>query len=365
MNAYLTEPRWFERATGFSDAGDGPLVAARPRSPTSRPSTASPRRCRSTPAASASWPGITSRPRATWACRSSASACCTGTATSPSRCPPTAGRPSATRPTTRTGCRSTLLRDAGGRAGPGQRGAGRRPRAGRPDLGGPGRPGAAAAARLLRGGERARAAARSPTGCTAGAASTGSGRNCCSASAASARCARSARSPATRSPRCSTPTRGTPASSASSASASTSPQGSAFDEALELCRAGTVFTTHTPVPGRASTGSRRDLIERYFSHGRRRPGAAGGPGARAWRRDLPGRRPARVQHGRHGHAAGAAGQRRSASCTAQVSREMFAGLWPGFDTAEVPIGSITNGVHAPTWVAPRDTGAGQTRVRRR
>jgi starch phosphorylase len=35
----------------------------------------------------------------------------------------------------------------------------------------------------------------------------------------------------------------------------------------------------------------------------------------------------------------------------QVSREMFAGLWPGFDTAEVPIGSITNGVHAPTWVA--------------
>jgi starch phosphorylase len=30
---------------------------------------------------------------------------------------------------------------------------------------------------------------------------------------------------------------------------------------------------------------------------------------------------------------------------------MFAGLWPGFDTAEVPIGSITNGVHAPTWVA--------------
>ncbi len=30
---------------------------------------------------------------------------------------------------------------------------------------------------------------------------------------------------------------------------------------------------------------------------------------------------------------------------------MFAGLWPGFDTGEVPIGSITNGVHAPTWVA--------------
>ena len=34
-----------------------------------------------------------------------------------------------------------------------------------------------------------------------------------------------------------------------------------------------------------------------------------------------------------------------------VAREMFARLWPGFDEPEVPIGYITNGVHAPTWVA--------------
>ena len=34
-----------------------------------------------------------------------------------------------------------------------------------------------------------------------------------------------------------------------------------------------------------------------------------------------------------------------------VSRDMFHGLWPAFDEAEVPIGSITNGVHAPSWVA--------------
>ncbi len=27
------------------------------------------------------------------------------------------------------------------------------------------------------------------------------------------------------------------------------------------------------------------------------------------------------------------------------------GLWPDFDAADAPIGSITNGVHAPTWVA--------------
>ena len=30
---------------------------------------------------------------------------------------------------------------------------------------------------------------------------------------------------------------------------------------------------------------------------------------------------------------------------------MFNGLWAAFDEAEVPIGSITNGVHAPSWVA--------------
>jgi starch phosphorylase len=34
-----------------------------------------------------------------------------------------------------------------------------------------------------------------------------------------------------------------------------------------------------------------------------------------------------------------------------VSRGMFADLWPGFDPSEVPISSVTNGVHAPTWVA--------------
>ena len=37
----------------------------------------------------------------------------------------------------------------------------------------------------------------------------------------------------------------------------------------------------------------------------------------------------------------------------RVSRDMFNELWPGFDPREVPIGSITNGVHAPTWAAPQ------------
>ena len=35
----------------------------------------------------------------------------------------------------------------------------------------------------------------------------------------------------------------------------------------------------------------------------------------------------------------------------EVSRGMFGALWPGFDADEVPIGSVTNGVHGPTWAA--------------
>ena len=31
---------------------------------------------------------------------------------------------------------------------------------------------------------------------------------------------------------------------------------------------------------------------------------------------------------------------------------MFGALWPGFDHSEVPITSVTNGVHVPTWVDP-------------
>jgi starch phosphorylase len=37
----------------------------------------------------------------------------------------------------------------------------------------------------------------------------------------------------------------------------------------------------------------------------------------------------------------------------EVSRGMFSALWPGFDPSEVPITSVTNGVHVPTWVDSR------------
>jgi starch phosphorylase len=125
--------------------------------------------------------------------------------------------------------------------------------------------------------------------------------------------------------------------------------GLAFDEALELSRAGTVFTTHTPVPAGIDRFP-RELIGRYFT------ADAAGAGLPAERvlalgaETYPGGDP-------HMFNMAVMGMRLAQRVNGvsvlhgQVSREMFAGLWPGFDTAEVPIGSITNGVHAPTWVA--------------
>ena len=100
---------WSSRA-GTSDNRNvrprPPTRRCRPRSPTSHPSSASPRCCRSTPAAWASWPVTTSSRPPTSARRSSGSACSTGPATSPSRCPARAGSRSATPRWTPRACRS-------------------------------------------------------------------------------------------------------------------------------------------------------------------------------------------------------------------------------------------------------------------
>ena len=156
-----------------------------------------------------------------------------------------------------------------------------------------GGPGAAAAARLRRRGEPGAAARGDRPAVRRQRPSTGCSRSCCSASAASARCGRTRGSPAPRSPRCSTPTRATPASSASSGSASSPSADDGprldFDTALEVTRAGTVFTTHTPVPAGIDRFP-RELIEQYFGAQQpaaRRP-ARPDPGAR--RRGLRGRR---------------------------------------------------------------------------
>ncbi|WP_037304664.1 alpha-glucan family phosphorylase [Amycolatopsis orientalis] len=121
--------------------------------------------------------------------------------------------------------------------------------------------------------------------------------------------------------------------------------GLAFDEALPAVRAGTVFTTHTPV----SAGIDRfpvDLVQRYFTDGRLVPdvdprrvlalGAEDNPGL--FNMAHMGLRLAQRANG-------------VSALHGRVSRRMFSRLWPGFDFDEVPVSSVTNGVHGPTWVA--------------
>ncbi|HEY2725227.1 MAG TPA: alpha-glucan family phosphorylase [Pseudonocardiaceae bacterium] len=123
-----------------------------------------------------------------------------------------------------------------------------------------------------------------------------------------------------------------------------------FDEALAAVRAGTVFTTHTPVPA----GIDRfpvDLVRHYFIGGDD-DGVGLLPGVDVNRvlalgaEDNPGMFNMAHMGLRLAQRSNGVSQLHGA-----VSRSMFRGLWSEFDVDEVPIGSVTNGVHGPTWAA--------------
>jgi starch phosphorylase len=127
--------------------------------------------------------------------------------------------------------------------------------------------------------------------------------------------------------------------------------GLSFDEALETVRSATVFTTHTPVPAGIDRFG-RDLIVSHFGGD---SALAGLPVERILAlgaESYPGGDPTvfnmAVMGLRLAQRANGVSQLHG-----EVSRQMFEGLWPGFDAPEVPITSITNGVHAPTWVDHR------------
>lgn len=127
---------------------------------------------------------------------------------------------------------------------------------------------------------------------------------------------------------------------------SDAPAGLAFDEAIETARASVLFTTHTPVPAGIDRFD-RSLIERYFSSYATQMGVSierilqlgrevGDESGQLYNMALMGLR----------LSAGANGV---SQLHGQVSRSMFSDLWPGVEAAEVPITSITNGVHAASW----------------
>ena len=123
-----------------------------------------------------------------------------------------------------------------------------------------------------------------------------------------------------------------------------------FGTALEVVRGSTVFTTHTPVPAGIDRFD-ASVIGRYFSG----PMAIGGVDVHQilalGAEDYEGGNP-------HAFNMAVMGLRLAGRANGvsqlhgKVSRGMFRVLWPGFDEREVPITSVTNGVHAPTWQDP-------------
>ncbi len=124
--------------------------------------------------------------------------------------------------------------------------------------------------------------------------------------------------------------------------------GVGFDVAREIASANAIFTTHTPVAAGNDVFA-FDLVERYFKDfwpqlGLDRDGFL----------NL-----ARQQNGwGEGFSMTVLALRLSAQRNGvsrlhgDVSRKMWRFLWPDIDVDEVPIDSITNGVHTPTWLAP-------------
>ena len=124
-------------------------------------------------------------------------------------------------------------------------------------------------------------------------------------------------------------------------------QGLSADEALERLRASTVFTTHTPVPAGNEVFD-PELVRRNLEGLVERCGLAWDEFAALGKVDQSetgfGLTPFALRTSRHANAV--------SELHGAVSREMWHGLWPERRVDEVPITSITNGVHQRTWISP-------------
>ena len=123
--------------------------------------------------------------------------------------------------------------------------------------------------------------------------------------------------------------------------------GLSFEEALEAVRVNNVFTTHTPVPAGIDLFD-PGLVYHYFNQycrdakieferlmglGRRNPLDGGEPLSMAIL------------------ALNTSAYRNAVSqLHCEVSQEMWHPLWPTLPVWEVPITSVTNGVHLPSWL---------------
>ena len=120
-----------------------------------------------------------------------------------------------------------------------------------------------------------------------------------------------------------------------------------FEEALEAARSSNVFTTHTPVPAGIDLFD-PGLMYHYFSEYCAEVGIDFQTLMRLGRRN-PHNRDERFSMAVL--ALNTSAYRNAVSrLHRQVSQEMFHDLWPQLPVWEVPITSITNGVHVPSWL---------------
>lgn len=121
-----------------------------------------------------------------------------------------------------------------------------------------------------------------------------------------------------------------------------------FDDAVEVVRSTTLFTTHTPVPAGHDSFD-EDILRRYIPHYPHRLHIT-------WERFMNlGRWVEDQGNQKFSMSVLAAKLSQEMNGVSQihgeVSKNMFASLYPGYYPDELHISYVTNGVHYPTWTA--------------
>lgn len=122
-----------------------------------------------------------------------------------------------------------------------------------------------------------------------------------------------------------------------------------FAEALEVVRASSLFTTHTPVPA-GHDAFTENLLRTYLSYFPDRLRIT-------WDQMMQlGKINANDPNEKFSMSFLAANLSQEINGVSmlhgQVSRDIFKGLWPGYMPEELHVSYVTNGVHYPTWTAP-------------
>lgn len=121
-----------------------------------------------------------------------------------------------------------------------------------------------------------------------------------------------------------------------------------FHEAMELTRSGNVFTTHTPVPAGIDVFS-KDMMDKYFSQYYSKLGISWQEFINlGWQANTPkgdGFSMAVCALNLCGEANGVS------KLHGKVSRQMWGNLYPAVPFQEIPINSITNGVHTRSYAS--------------